>query len=335
MLEPNFVGRSNNTLSSKKRHQHRCYQMVNLVIFSLGSDISKIWVYKYSILSWPFWCFWWYDAHNENILHRKRLSTQRDDVFLRLPDTDYAHSNFFLHTDHCCAKKSRLEWLLSFRKCTFLLFYHLKRQLKWYFKSIAARLFCCGKTSPTNESVEKTANENEEKQSESDKETSPPTGPSVKESLLSLKFLAICIYATIAQTRMNSIPGWTYSWLQEWMKSWYSLVIEFRASVDILQKWSFGPDGVENIDLCMIIFGWCFFLALVIAPFPGFLISFIAKKTGSDIKASYFISIYYYFIGKTFIGRCFLIWYCNSEKGKIGGLTFLFLFTALIGLSIR
>ena len=38
----------------------------------------------------------------------------------------------------------------------------------------------------------------------------------------------------------------------------------------------------------MIIFGWCFFLALVIAPFPGFLISFIAKKTGSDIKAGYF-----------------------------------------------
>ena len=109
MLEPNVVGRSNNILSSKKRHQHRCYQLTNLVIFSLGSDISKIWVYKYSILSWPFWCFWWYDAHNENILHRKRLSTQRDDVFLRLPDTDYAHSNFFLHTDHCCTKKSRLE----------------------------------------------------------------------------------------------------------------------------------------------------------------------------------------------------------------------------------
>ena len=41
------------------------------------------------------------------------------------------------------------------------------------------------------------------------------SGPSIKESLLSIKFLSICIYATIAQTRMNSIPGWTYSWLQE------------------------------------------------------------------------------------------------------------------------
>ena len=109
MLEPNVVGTSDNTSSTNKLHQHRCYQMANFIIFSLGSDISKIWVYKYSILSWPIWCFWWYDARNENILHRKRLSTQRDDVFLRLPDTDYAHSNFFLHTDHCCTKKSRLE----------------------------------------------------------------------------------------------------------------------------------------------------------------------------------------------------------------------------------
>ena len=41
------------------------------------------------------------------------------------------------------------------------------------------------------------------------------SGPSIKESLLSIKFLSICIYATIAQTRMNSIPGWTYSWLQD------------------------------------------------------------------------------------------------------------------------
>ena len=40
------------------------------------------------------------------------------------------------------------------------------------------------------------------------------SGPSIKDSLLSIKFLSICIYATIAQTRMNSIPGWTYSWLQ-------------------------------------------------------------------------------------------------------------------------
>ena len=43
------------------------------------------------------------------------------------------------------------------------------------------------------------------------------SGPSIKESLLSIKFLSICIYATIAQTRMNSIPGWTYSWLQVWI----------------------------------------------------------------------------------------------------------------------
>ena len=63
------------------------------------------------------------------------------------------------------------------------------------------------------------ANTIEEKQGEGDKEKSPAAGPSVKESLLSLKFLAICIYATIAQTRMNSIPGWTYSWLQERIKS--------------------------------------------------------------------------------------------------------------------
>ena len=58
-----------------------------------------------------------------------------------------------------------------------------------------------------------------------------------------------------------------------------------RESNFIGQKWSFGPDGKDNIDLCMVIFGWCFFLALVIAPFPGFLIGFIAKKTSSDIKA--------------------------------------------------
>ena len=75
---------------------------------------------------------------------------------------------------------------------------------------------CFGRKSTIEEQDKVTENENEPKQIEQEK--SPASEPSVKESLLSLKFLAICIYATIAQTRMNSIPGWTYSWLQERIK---------------------------------------------------------------------------------------------------------------------
>ena len=91
--------------------------------------------------------------------------------------------------------------------------------LKIYFQSIAAKLLCCyGQKSSVEETSTATDDENDQKLFESDKETSSSAGQSVKESLLSLKFLAICIYATIAQTRMNSIPGWTYSWLQERIK---------------------------------------------------------------------------------------------------------------------
>ena len=79
-------------------------------------------------------------------------------------------------------------------------------------------LCCYGQKSSVEETSTATDDENDQKLFESDKETKSSAGPAVKESLLSLKFLAICIYATIAQTRMNSIPGWTYSWLQERIK---------------------------------------------------------------------------------------------------------------------
>ena len=90
---------------------------------------------------------------------------------------------------------------------------------KFGFQSIAAKLLCCyRRKSSIEETSAATDDKNDEKLFEPDKETSPGAGPAVKESLLSMKFLAICIYATIAQTRMNSIPGWTYSWLQERIK---------------------------------------------------------------------------------------------------------------------
>ena len=73
-------------------------------------------------------------------------------------------------------------------------------------KSIVGKFLCCGRdtVAPSREG---------EKKEDSDK-PAPPAGPSVKESLLSLKYLSICVYCVILQTRMNSIPGWTYTWLQ-------------------------------------------------------------------------------------------------------------------------
>ena len=55
------------------------------------------------------------------------------------------------------------------------------------------------------------------------------------------------------------------------------------------KQWSFGPEGTNEINLCMTIFGLIFFASLIISPIPGLLIGAISKKTGSDIKAGYFI----------------------------------------------
>jgi len=55
------------------------------------------------------------------------------------------------------------------------------------------------------------------------------------------------------------------------------------------KQWSFGPEGTNEINLCMTIFGLMFFASLIISPIPGLLIGAISKKTGSDIKAGYFI----------------------------------------------
>lgn len=55
------------------------------------------------------------------------------------------------------------------------------------------------------------------------------------------------------------------------------------------KKWSFGPEGTDEINLCMSIFGIMFFASLIISPIPGLLIGAISNKTGSDIKAGYLI----------------------------------------------
>ena len=89
--------------------------------------------------------------------------------------------------------------------------------------------------------------------------------PSVKDSLMSLKFVSICVYSIILQTRLNSVPGWTFTWLQ----------------------WSFGrPDesnlsASNHVDLCMDIFGFMFFASIFISPIPSLMIKWRAAKTGS------------------------------------------------------
>ena len=56
-------------------------------------------------------------------------------------------------------------------------------------------------------------NGSKEKMNE-DNTTNEKEQNSVLKSIASLKFISICIYAIIAQTRMNSIPAWILSWLQ-------------------------------------------------------------------------------------------------------------------------
>lgn len=141
-------------------------------------------------------------------------------------------------------------------------------------ESIIGRYICrSSKTtpSPPGEKVE---------EKEKDRKDVDP-GPSAKDSLLSLKFLSVCVYCMVLQTRMNSIPGWTYSWLQ----------------------WCFGdtPEGKENVNNVMDVFGFMFFSSVLISPIPSILIKYITTKTGS------------------------------IPKGKVGGLTFLFSITTLLG----
>ena len=70
------------------------------------------------------------------------------------------------------------------------------------------------------------------------------------------------------------------------------MIFEFLPHFSEIQKyptkWSFGPEGSDEINLCMTIFGLMFFASLVISPIPGLLIGAISKKTGSDIKDGYF-----------------------------------------------
>ena len=76
------------------------------------------------------------------------------------------------------------------------------------FQSIVGKFLCCGRDSVAP------SREGEKNDGDDKAAAKPPAGPSVKDSLLSIKYLSICVYCVILQTRMNSIPGWTYTWLQ-------------------------------------------------------------------------------------------------------------------------
>lgn len=79
--------------------------------------------------------------------------------------------------------------------------------MKQNFKSIIGRFLSCGRDSVAPSREPETAEVKVVEKKED-------TGPSVKDSLLSIKYLSICVYCIILQTRMNSIPGWTFTWLQ-------------------------------------------------------------------------------------------------------------------------
>ena len=91
------------------------------------------------------------------------------------------------------------------------------------------------------------------------------TTDSVWKYAFSPKLLIYVLFYTCLTVRINTFPSWALPWFQ-----WTFSTME--------------PEEAEkNVSLCMDIYGFTYYLALVVAPMPGLFIGKMQKVFKSNI----------------------------------------------------
>lgn len=108
----------------------------------------------------------------------------------------------------------------------------------------------------------------DKKEKESRKNSSVSTSTKPRESwikyALSFKYILSSIFYITLTIRTTSFPSWLYPWL--------------RWSFSVLEE----SEAEEKVSLMMDIYGYSYFISLVIAPFPGLFISLMQKIYKSE-----------------------------------------------------
>ena len=97
--------------------------------------------------------------------------------------------------------------------------------------------------------------------SEEEEGPAKPRPPSILSSILTINFAISTLFFVIINVRINAFPAWFLPWLQ----------------------WNFSgsPNQEQYISLCLDVFGYSYYISLLIAPLPGLLIVAIKKCTKS------------------------------------------------------
>ena len=105
----------------------------------------------------------------------------------------------------------------------------------------------------TNQKVNRTISAAEEESLEPKK--------SILSSVRTVNFALSTLFFVIINIRINAFPAWFLPWLQ----------------------WNFsGSENQErNVSLCLDVFGYSYYISLLIAPLPGLLIVAVKKLTKS------------------------------------------------------